>query len=487
MAFIFQPILKKWNQETVKQVMNQLRGQVFCHMEQLKVREMEKHSVGDLMTRMTKDVDTLEEIYRTYIPDFAFALIHGVLAIVCMFMENALLAGIGIGLGLVSVWTNHFISRKLENEAKKYQENVSRFSQQVLEGEDGMVDLRMNHAVKSYYRKMKKTIGEMNKSGKRREHYQITSTAAGNFAANLQKIGMMAIGFGLTLAGKISIGSVMAVIQLNGNANYLFLNFSSFLSGVRKNLPSGVRVHELLELEEEPQGIQSESADRSDADCGLLSQNTKKVWKMSDVSYAYTEEHPVLEHKNFEIHTGEFVGIVGKSGCGKSTFLKLLLGFYAPVRGTLSLNQKEIGQMSMADWRRQIAYVSQDCYLYQMSVYNNIRLGKWNASRKEVEEACHLALADEFIEQMEQGYDTIIHENGANLSGGQKQRLALARAFLRNANLFLIDEGTAALDAKTERGITEAIEKIRKEKAVIMVSHRKEAIRYADRIYELSR
>ena len=121
-----------------------------------------------------------------------------------------------------------------------------------------------------------------------------------------------------------------------------------------------------------------------------------------------------------------------------------------------------------------------------MSVYDNIRLGNWNASRKQVEEACHLALADEFIDKMEQGYDTMIHENGANLSGGQKQRLALARAFLRNASLFLIDEGTAALDAKTEQGITEAIEKIRKEKAVIMVSHRKEAIRYADRIYELS-
>lgn len=474
-AFIFQPILKKWNQEVVKKVMNQLRSRVFYHMERLKVQEAEGHSTGDLITRITNDVDTLEEIYRTYLPSFTFALIHGILAICCMFTENVYMALMGVVLGVASIWLNNKISKKMEPEAKKYQENMGRFSEQVMEGSEGIEDLRANSGTTYFLNKIWETIHGMRKHADRRDHVRAASQTAGELAANLQQVGMLAVGFYLALSGKISIGSSMAVIQLNGNANYLFQNFSSFLTGIRKNLPSGIRVREFLELEEEPADIPAETE----------VQQEKNVWKMSNVSFGYTKDHPVLEHKNLEVHTGEFVGIVGKSGCGKSTFLKILLGFYQPDEGEVSFNGRSISRMARSEWRKQIAYVSQDCYLYQMSVYDNIRMGNRNADRKQVEQASRLAMADEFISRMEQGYDTMISENGSNLSGGQKQRIVLARAFLRDAGLFLIDEGTAALDAKTEMGIAETIEKIRGKKAVIMVSHRKEALKNADRIFEL--
>lgn len=486
LAFTFQPVLKKWNQGTVKRVMNQLRSRVFCHMEQLEVREVEEHSIGDMMTRMTQDVDTLEDIYRVYLPNFVFALFHGLMAMVCMFAENAVMAVLGIALGFGSVWMNHKISKRLGTQAKRYQEAVGQFSEQVIEGEDGMIDLRMNDAAETYFGKMSRKINEMKITARRREHYQVTAGAVGELTGNLQEIGLMVIGFWFALTGRMTIGSVIAVVQLNNNANYLFENFSSFLSGVRKNLSSGVRVREFMELRTEAQGIIPEKEKAMPTEGGQSTEEGENEWRMSDVSYEYVKDHPVFEHKNFNIHTGEFVGIMGKSGCGKSTFFKILSGFYAPVKGNLSLNGKRIDQMAMSDWRKQIAYVSQDCYLYQMSVYDNIRLGNWKAGRGEVEEACHLAMADEFIEKMEHGYDTMILENGANLSGGQRQRLALARAFLRDASLFLVDEGTAALDADTEKGIAETIEKLRGKKAVLMVSHRREAIMHADRIVDFN-
>lgn len=286
----------------------------------------------------------------------------------------------------------------------------------------------------------------------------------------------------LAFHGEITVGQLLASGSMVSMIVIPVESLLDIMKTGRAIEPAGEEIERILNWEETKSAtgentLRIERKEKEDFEEPML--------EIRDLTFGYCDATPVFEHTGLRVKRGEHVILLGKSGCGKSTFLKILLGFYQPDEGEVSFNGRSISRMARSEWRKQIAYVSQDCYLYQMSVYDNIRMGNRNADRKQVEQASRLAMADEFISRMEQGYDTMISENGSNLSGGQKQRIVLARAFLRDAGLFLIDEGTAALDAKTEMGIAETIEKIRGKKAVIMVSHRKEALKNADRIFEL--
>ena len=205
----------------------------------------------------------------------------------------------------------------------------------------------------------------------------------------------------------------------------------------------------------------------------------------SDVSFKYkSRDAMILNHLNLTIHENEMVGIVGESGCGKSTILKLLMRLYGPSSGVISWNGVNVEDLSMEWIRDQISYVAQEPVLFSGTIRENLLYGRVDASEEEMVEAAKLVKADGFIREFPNGYDTYVGELGSSLSGGQKQRIAIARALLRHPRVLVLDEATSALDSQSEEIVQEAMNGIREEKrlSIVVVAHRLSSIRVCDRI-----
>jgi subfamily B ATP-binding cassette protein MsbA len=201
----------------------------------------------------------------------------------------------------------------------------------------------------------------------------------------------------------------------------------------------------------------------------------------SDVSFAY-EETPVLSHVNQSLPAGKTYALVGPSGAGKTTFANLIPRFYEVSSGSVSIDGIDVRSMRLHDVRKHISIVSQDPVLFNDTIYNNILVGNINATSEQIHEAARNAFAEDFIQELEDGYETYVGERGTRLSGGQKQRIAIARAFLKNAPILIMDEATSALDANSESAIQKALEQLIRNKTVILIAHRFSSIKHADEI-----
>ena len=209
-----------------------------------------------------------------------------------------------------------------------------------------------------------------------------------------------------------------------------------------------------------------------------------KGLRLKGVSFSYGDK-TVLNDVNLEIPAGQRVGIAGESGSGKSTLLNLLFRFYDPTAGTIEFDGVDIRKIRTDDLRHQMALVSQEVVLFDQSIAENIACGKLGASRSEIEGAARAAFADEFIREKPGGYDERVTERGANLSGGQRQRLCIARAFVRNAPVLVLDEATASLDTQAEAEVQKSIDALSERRTVVCVAHRLSTLANMDRIIVL--
>ena len=206
---------------------------------------------------------------------------------------------------------------------------------------------------------------------------------------------------------------------------------------------------------------------------------------LKDVEFSYNKDAKVLKGINFKAKQGEVTALVGASGCGKTTILKLISRLYDYDEGQILIDGKDIKEISTESLFDKVSIVFQDVILFNQSVMENIRLGKQDASDKEVKRAAKLANCTDFIEKMDKGFDTVIGENGAELSGGERQRLSIARAFLKDAPILILDEITASLDVDNEKKIQESLNNLIKDKTVVIISHRMKSIENADKIVVL--
>lgn len=225
----------------------------------------------------------------------------------------------------------------------------------------------------------------------------------------------------------------------------------------------------------------------AEADCGEKIEKTEGEIEFKDVSFSYKGEgKDVLEHINIKVKKGENIAIVGPSGSGKTTMCSLISRFYNVSDGEIFLDGKNLSQLNLSQLRAVIGTVEQDVYMFSGTVFENIVYGKPGATRKEVEEAARLAGAHEFIEKLENGYDTFIGERGTMLSGGQKQRISIARVFLKNPPILVLDEATSSLDNESEQIIKRSLETLAKGRTTFTIAHRLTTIKNADRIFVLT-
>jgi ATP-binding cassette, subfamily B, bacterial MsbA len=230
--------------------------------------------------------------------------------------------------------------------------------------------------------------------------------------------------------------------------------------------------------------IVAEVGDAPDAE--TLAEPARAV-RLDDVSFAYGDDAPALEHVSLTVERGETVALVGPSGGGKSTILNLIPRFYDVTGGMVSLDGRDIRRLALASLRRQIALVTQEPFLFDDTIRANIAYARPEAAAAEIEEAARQAAAHDFILELPRGYDTLVGEAGARLSGGQRQRIAIARAFLKNAPILLLDEATSALDTESEAQVQAALERLMAGRATLLIAHRLSTVKGADRIYVIDK
>jgi ATP-binding cassette subfamily B protein len=209
--------------------------------------------------------------------------------------------------------------------------------------------------------------------------------------------------------------------------------------------------------------------------------------RIEGLEFAYPSrlDTPILQNINIEIMAGETVALVGPSGAGKSTFFQLLMRFYDPTKGSISIEGIDIRDLDLASLRSQMALVSQDVTIFSSNALENIRYGADESSPEEIQQAAKAAHADEFISALDKGYETYLGERGVRLSGGQAQRLSIARALLTDPPILLLDEATSSLDAESERLVQEALDEIMPGRTTLVIAHRLATVRKADRILVL--
>jgi ATP-binding cassette subfamily B protein len=273
----------------------------------------------------------------------------------------------------------------------------------------------------------------------------------------------------------VSIGQLLIFSGLLNQFSGQVANIANIANSVQQSLIAAQRVHEVLTA---PLEIESRP------DAPRLPQPRGAV-AFENVAFGYDPAEPVLRDISFEVRPGECIAVLGATGSGKSTLMSLIPRFYDPTAGRVLVDGIDVRDLRVEDLRRSIGIVFQESFLFSTSVAANIAFGRPDASRAQIEQAARIAAADGFIRQLPKGYDTILHEGGANLSGGQRQRLAIARAILREPAILLLDDPTAAIDAHTENEILEAMEGAMAGRTTFVVAHRLSTLRRADRVLVL--
>lgn len=278
------------------------------------------------------------------------------------------------------------------------------------------------------------------------------------------------VGFINSYFGQITSGEFVSVVLL---LNYIAKPLSSFIQYVTDYKQAQVSMDRIMEILTYPleKSGSKEGSVKSDQSCYCL----------SDVTFAY-DQKKILQNLNLLIPKGKMIAIVGESGSGKSTLFQLLLGFYQPLSGHISMFGTDMEEWDLDALRSKIAYVEQTPYLFNGTVMENISAGNAKATEEKITHAAKLAYAHEFIMELPQGYHTLLSEGGKNLSGGQRQRLAIARAFVKDAPILLLDEMSSALDNESQRLIQLAIENYRKDKTILIIAHRLQSVVSADMI-----
>jgi len=457
-----------------KLVLN-FRTLVFNHIQRLSLAYHDKKGTTDSLYRIQWDTMSIRSLLLVQLPTLITSFLTLVAMIIIMFMINVNFALIAICL-LPPLYILTKLSTKL----------LRKDWYKVKDAESSAMSV-INEVLSSL--RVVKAFGQEESES---ERFSNRSKEAVKGQVKMAKVGagfsflvclLLAIGtaafiyVGATYVhtGKMTLGELTLVIayltQLFTPLQELIKNLNEIQSSI-----AGIdRVFTVLDHEKEVK----------ESDHAIHLTRTKGGFEFNHVCFSYENGKKILKNISVEIKPGDRVGIMGSTGAGKSTLINLLNRFYDPTAGYINIDNVDIKKYKLADYRNQFSIVLQDPVLFSTSISENIRYGNPGASDKEVIEAAKSANAHEFITKQKEGYDTLVGERGMQLSGGERQRIALARAFIKNAQVLILDEPTSSLDIKTESGVMEAIERLMKGRTTFMITHRLDSLRSCNLVLHL--
>lgn len=460
----------------VPDIISHMKSDIFDSMSELSLNYYYNSETGSLMTRVLSDADRVTSFFIEVLPDMFVNIFTAIATCIIMFSMEPLLAFMSLCLLPVLVWMSTFLLPRLFHLFSKRHRAERRLNSLL---NDNITGARV---VKAFGQE-KTEINRFNTHNKRIKDaelyvigYDNRFSALYTFVENVSTLLVWAVGAYLIIGHeKIQVGLLITfvgyVTQLKGPLNFMSRAFRSWSDTSN----SGQRIFAIIDAK-------PEIKEKQDA-IDLL--EIKGDLEIRNLTFGYDPNRPVLKNLSFSVKAGEMLGIVGRSGAGKTTLVNVLARLYDPQSGDIFIDGVNIKDLSFNTLRKNIAMVSQETYIFMGSVAENIAYAKPDATREEIIQAAISASAHDFICRMDNGYDTMIGSSGRSLSGGERQRISIARALLANPKILILDEATASLDTETEKSIQESLNRLVKNRTTLSIAHRLSTLKDADNLIVL--
>ena len=453
---------------------NDMRQDLFRHLEEMSFRYYDNNKTGQLLSRITTDLTEIGELTFKGPNDLIICTITMLGTIVILIWMNPFLASFIVLLLVAKTVHTVYINRKMKQRFRANRVLYGDVSAQVTEDLNG-IRLIKAFALEDQEAGRFAEKCDIYIAGRRRST-RLASYFSGSvsFFSNLINVVMMGVGGWMIATGRLKLSDFVAFLLYVNLFMKPLLRLTVFAEMYQRGMAGFARFYEIMQIEPEIQDVPG----------AVECKDIKGEVTFDHVHFSYGNG-VVLEDLTLTVKPGEKIAFVGETGAGKTTVASLLLRFYEPQRGRILLDGRDIREYKQQSLRRTIGLVQQDVFLFSDSVNYNIAYGNSSVSHAEIKKAAKLAAAEEFIERLPEKYETCIGERGVKLSGGQKQRIAIARAFLKNPPVLVLDEATSSLDTATEKIVQASLDKLSVNRTTITIAHRLSTIVNADRIFVL--
>lgn len=455
-----------------------MRRDLFAHLQELSFSYFDNTKIGQIMSRVTNDLFDITEFSHHFPEEMFIAAIKIIGSFVILVRINIPLTLIIFMLLPLMLLSVALFRKKMKAAFKSQRVEVGELNASL---EDSLLGIRV---VKSFaneeLEKKKFETGNMRfyRAKKHAYKYMARFQACTRFFDGVMYIAVIVIGSAFMIKGHINSADLIAYL----------LYIQTLITSIRRIVEFTEQFQKGITGIERFSEIMYQPVDISDSASASPIENVRGAVKFENVTFRYSDENDnVLKNISLDIKPGENIAVVGPSGSGKTTLCNLIPRFYETSCGKITIDGRDIRDITLASLRSNIGMVQQDVYLFSGSVKENIAYGKQNASDEEIVNAAKMAGADGFIENLPEGYDTYVGERGVKLSGGQKQRISIARLFLKNPPILILDEATSALDNESELLVQQSLEKLAKGRTTFTIAHRLTTIRNADRIIVLTK
>jgi ATP-binding cassette, subfamily B, multidrug efflux pump len=461
--------------DVVQGTIYRLRSQVEDKLNRLPLRYFDHQPRGELLSRVTNDIDNVAQSLQHTLSQVLTSLLTVVFVVTMMFVISPTLALIALVTIPVTMVIAGVIMKRSQKQFISQWRHTGALNSQIEEAFTGHSLVKVFGRQREVQEQFEQENEALFKSSFSAQFLSGLIMPTMMFVGNLNYVLIAVIGGLRVASGTMSLGDVQAFIQYSRQFTQPVTQLASMVNLLQSGVASAERVFELLDEEEEPS--EDHKTTLPDASRGEVA--------FEDVSFRYEEDEPLIEDLSLTVRPGQMVAIVGPTGAGKTTLVNLIMRFYELDSGRITLDGVDIDSIRRSELRSQVGMVLQDTWLFHGTIRDNIAYGRPGATEEEIMEAARATFVDRFVHSLPEGYDTVIDEEGSNISAGEKQLVTIARAFLAEPALLILDEATSSVDTRTEQLVQHAMAALRTNRTSFVIAHRLSTIRDADLILML--
>ena len=478
-SLIFSSVISRVSLKLSISIQNDIQLDIFEKIEEANWFSISQYHSGDILNRFVTDVGTVANNAITWLPSLVVSLFNFVATFFVIMYYDATMAAISLGSAPILLFVSQYLMKRMREYSKKVKELNSQVMSFEQETFSNMNTIKAFGITDRYARELKSWQGKYRDYNLDYNMFSIKTNIALSLLGMLVQYASFGWGVFRLWSGHITYGEMTLFLSQGGKLSSAFNSLVGYIPHVLNSSVSAGRVLELVKLPRELHHEEESAQMKETMDQGLSV-------KLNDVFFQYVEDKPVLQRSDFVAKPNEIVAVVGPSGEGKTTMLRMFLGLILPEAGSAVLEDCNGNQVPMnADTRQFFSYVPQGNTIFSGTIAENLRMVKEDATDEEIIEALKISCAWDFVEKLPQGIDAPLGERGRGLSEGQAQRVAIARAVLRDAPIMLLDEATSALDVETERKVLRNIIQKKPNKTCIVATHRPSVLTMCQRVYRV--